>query len=138
MSINSVAPSGIWLATRWAIRFLFRPHHFAIVIGGVDRAGRQRSAAVVALNLVLIGKVIQITANRLRADVEMFDQFFRTDITLQAHQLDNCVMTLCLLHDNPLKRPACTWLLLFVVRAMTRVPKMPSITLTLNRPRVPR
>ncbi|MNJ69133.1 hypothetical protein D3C77_654440 [compost metagenome] len=77
---------------------------------------------MVALNFVLIGKVIQITANRLRADVEMFDQFFRTDITLQAHQLDNCVMTLCLLHDIPLIH-RCAWLLLFVVRAMPRIPE---------------
>ena len=92
----------------------------ATVAGGLNCTC---SAAVMALNFVLIGKVIQIAANRLRTDVKMFDQFFRTDITLQAHQLDNCVMTLCLLHDNPLKRLACTWLLLFVVRAMTRVPK---------------
>ena len=81
--------------------FLFRPHHLAIVISSVDRAGRQRRAAVVTLDLVLVGQVIQIAANRLRADVKMFHQLFRADVTLQAHQLDNCVMTLCLLHDNP-------------------------------------
>ncbi len=101
ISMNSVAPSGIWLATRCAMRAFFRPHHLAIVIGSVDRAGRQRRAAVVTLDLVLVGQVIQIAANRLRADVKMFDQLFRADVTLQAHQLDNCVMTLCLLHDNP-------------------------------------
>ena len=35
--------------------FLFRPHHLAIVISSVDRAGRQRRAAVVTLDLVLVG-----------------------------------------------------------------------------------
>ncbi|MPN51707.1 hypothetical protein SDC9_199356 [bioreactor metagenome] len=70
---------------------------------GVNRAGWQRRAAVMAQNHVLIGQIVKIAANRLRADGEMLHQLFSTDVSLFFYQLDDRVMSLCLLHYCSLK-----------------------------------
>lgn len=84
-----------------------RPHHLTILPGGVFRAGRQRGAAVVALNFILFGQLVQIATNGLRADGKMIHQLFCTDISLTTHQLNNGVMTLCLLHKTLLSGRPC-------------------------------
>ena len=83
--------------------FFRRLRGFTVMPGGVDRAGRQRRPAVVAQNTVLIGQIVQVTTDRLRADGKLLDELFGADVSLFFDQFDNGVMTLCLFHQLSLR-----------------------------------
>ncbi|KFZ99923.1 hypothetical protein DP20_3669 [Shigella flexneri] len=78
--------------------FFFGLGGFTIVPRRVNRTGRQRRAAMMAQDQVLLCQLVEVAANSLRADGEVLHQFLGTDITLLFNQFDNTVVTLCLFH----------------------------------------
>ena len=54
---------------------------------------------MVTQNTVLIGQVVEVTTDGLRADGKLLHQLFSTDVSLFFYQFDNGVMTLCLFHE---------------------------------------
>lgn len=56
-----------------------------------------------AQNSVLVGQIVQITADGLRANGKLLNQLFGADVSLFFNQFDNGVMSLCLFHEISLE-----------------------------------
>ncbi len=78
--------------------FLLELHHLAGAVGGVDGTRMQGGPAMVAPDLVLLGKIVEIPANGLGADVKMGHQILGRDKALPRQDVQDLQMSLGLLH----------------------------------------
>ncbi len=78
--------------------FLFQVQRLARAVGGVHRARLDPYTAMHAPDTPIIGQGIQVAPDGLGRYRKMFGQLLDAHVTMLAHQLDNGILAILLVH----------------------------------------